>query len=309
MRRSGVELLGISVDSHWAHKAFQGEARARHHAVGRLRAEGRGRPRPTTPTSTGAGHRQSHPGPRRRGRQGRLDPTNRRTPASSRAPTSSSTPSPASASPRRPLAAKPQEEVGSRTVRQTRGMHDLRSAPIPPLAVADPRAWGRASCGSSTPTSAARTARRHGRDLRAEAAADPSSATSRSRSKHPRSPALHGRRRGGRPAGRLLRARSTRSTPTAATSDDPHLWAAGGATRASTSTASRSTVAPRRSQNRVRRDFRVRDPRRGHRHPGLLRRRGPPATRRRAGGLAPASAGSRRSSCRSRCRPRRGPRR
>ena len=41
----GVEMLGISVDQRLRPQGLPGEARHRHHAARRLRAQGRGRPR------------------------------------------------------------------------------------------------------------------------------------------------------------------------------------------------------------------------------------------------------------------------
>ena len=69
----GVELVGISVDSAFAHKAFQEKLGIEIDPARRLRAQGRGRPRLRRLHRRGR-HRQPHPRPGRRGRAGRLDP-------------------------------------------------------------------------------------------------------------------------------------------------------------------------------------------------------------------------------------------
>ena len=91
MAEKGVEILGISVDRPYAHKAFQEKLGIDTPLLADFEPKGEVA-RPTAPTST-ARLRQPHPRPRRRGRQRRLGLRIALAAASSPAPTSSSTPS------------------------------------------------------------------------------------------------------------------------------------------------------------------------------------------------------------------------
>ena len=71
-REKGVELVGISVDSSFAHKAFQEKLGIDTTLLSDFEPKGEVA-RAYGSYLDGAGHRQPHPGPRRRGRQGRLD--------------------------------------------------------------------------------------------------------------------------------------------------------------------------------------------------------------------------------------------
>ena len=230
-------------------QGLPGEARDRHHPALRLRAQGRGRPRlrllPRRP-----GLRQPHPRPRSTRRARSPGPTNRPTRASSPAPTSSSTRSP-SACRDRPRPAPPVPPIGpdDHVRGEGEGLIVYADLGCPHCAAA----WAEI-VGAPGPD---RLPPLPGRQ-QAPALAGPARG-----------------RRGGRDARAGSSRWSTRSTPTAARSTT-RTCGSGPSASGSTSSASRRD---RRSDAivaaRVRRDFRVRHPRRGRRHASGFRCRVP----------------------------------
>ena len=204
----GATLVGVSVDSHLDPQGVPREARPRHPAARRLPSQGRGARAPTAPTCEDCGHRQPLAGPGRRGGHRRAGSTSRPTPLEI----------PGANLIFDALA----ERLATALARRLAGMSELTSARCrrrgrddhvrgegPELIVyAD---LGCPHCAASWE----RIAR--------AAACGSSSATSRSPASIPahRPCTPPPRRRGARaPSSRW----STRSTPTAAHVDDPHLW-------------------------------------------------------------------------------------
>ena len=219
-------------------QGLPGEARHRHDAARRLRAQGRGRARPTAPTSTASASPTAPSSSSTRTARS-PGPTNRRTRASSPAPTSSSTPS---SDPRVCIYA-----VHRTALVQTRAaMTDLTSAAVPPIGPDDHvRGEGEEGLIVYADLGCPHCAVGLGGARRAPRGGSPS-ATSRSpASTRARRPCTRPPRP---PAPRASSSRwSTRSTPIAATSTT-RISGSGPSASGSTWSASSATGGRRRSR-------------------------------------------------------------